>query len=372
MAFQHYNAHLLSHLLPMADAVCMQLRRDMLQRFSQDYGIPLGELYSKYMDVVLDGPPPTEPKESNVIETQTPEWKPPTETAETQCDPPPPTQIVDIQTLPAWVEVPSIITRDEPPPAPPSTSSDGERRKPGRPKVRPQVVKKVNTKPCGGFTTKGDPCKHCVPDGSAFCKLHLTNHGKSKQQQTDELEAKRAIKKGKKPRVEQIHNHPPGKTPQTPCTVCDTVGDITKPSASTSTPHVTANIISTDEAHRRYKEFRETHANVDFDTDDDDDDDISPELIARVANQPLRGDDIDDDDTVWVDDITTSQTKKLKAIIASRDEIDEDEVDMDQVTETPHSRAIIQEMINDGLGDVEDDDDDDLSEDDEEPGTDEE
>jgi len=381
MAFQPYKAYLLSQLYPVADVVCLQMQRNMLQVIAHDYGIPIGELYGKYMDVappaeVRDGSTqtPTEPHpvtpvtETREFDTQTPTEPHPvtpvtetrefdtqtesdTETVDTQTDTEETHEIetqCDIVTYPFCVEVPRTTPAPEPesepapePPASPvrSTGSEtSEKRRPGRPRVS-GVPKVVKTKKCAGFTAKGEPCRFCIPDGDTYCKQHEKNPGKSKEQMELDAAQKKANKKGKKPKTQPTHNHLPGDTPATPCQLCDTMGDVLDPDApSTSYIRQPPGDASVEEVLRRCAAMEEDMP------DDEEEEEVTPERLAELAGEQVSDDDDDDDDD------ENEPPRWFNKIIAEEDGVNESDVDIEQMCETPPSRARLDQIIKDGRG----------------------
>lgn len=371
MALQPYKAYLLSQLLPAADAICMQMQRNLLQLISNDYRIPIGELYGKYMDeappMVEDGSTQTETetpvtKKTHVMETQTTntttftmttqtptpksdvistQTETETQEFEVQCDittypfsmevPRTTPHPVDIQPQTEIVEEPENVEEVPPSPVRSAPSSEGERRKPGRPRTsdtnKSQKIKK--TKPCAGFTAKGDPCRFCIPDSDTYCGQHIKNPGKSKAQMEQEQANKKSKRKGKQPKVQPVHNHGPGEVPPTPCMTCEIAGDIVDPAAPSTSSGYTV---------KTKKEAKKILAET---------------LVKDTYNTIGLGDSSDEEeeeDEKFIDDeFAVKDPNWMKILIAKRFEEDEEDVDLEQMTETPTSRQTLKELFADGV-----------------------
>jgi hypothetical protein len=71
---------------------------------------------------------------------------------------------------------------------------------------------------CEGTTGKGTPCRNKKVDGQ-FCRMHSNKGEKRKAPKSDKVAAKK--------KIQPEHTH--GEDASTPCTLCETQGDIMDP-----------------------------------------------------------------------------------------------------------------------------------------------
>jgi hypothetical protein len=77
---------------------------------------------------------------------------------------------------------------------------------------------------CSGVTGKGTPCRNgVVAGGGTFCRMHGRESAPPKERRV------RVPKQAKPKKIQPEHTHALGETPESPCPLCDTHGDVMDP-----------------------------------------------------------------------------------------------------------------------------------------------
>ena len=179
-------------------------------------------------------------------------------------------------------------------------------------KKKRQVKEKTEGQQCTAVTTKGQ-CKFAVKcDG--LCGIHLRK--KEKETGAGPSEPKEP-KVPKVPKVKKAevpkHSHLPTEESEN-CMVCETQGNVMKPEMN----------------------------KAEFEAVVEDGKTVQERLAAILANS----DEDEDDDPEEAEEETLTLRAKLAKMAAEEDEMEEDEVDLEQMAETPPSQAKLSALMD--------------------------
>jgi hypothetical protein len=176
----------------------------------------------------------------------------------------------------------------------------------------PKEIKKVkkprepketaDKKMCTGLTAKGQPCKFAAVDGGCLCGIHLRKESGEPRKPKEPKEPKEP-KKVKKVKTVPEHNHKPEEPSET-CELCESHGDGLKPELT----------------------------KADFEAVEEEGKSIQDRLRAILAEAE---EDPEDDEEVSAE---AEEVANALKVLSMEDEEEYTEEDMDQLTESPHSR----------------------------------
>ena len=188
-------------------------------------------------------------------------------------------------------------------------------------KKKRQVKEKAEGEQCTAVTAKGQ-CKFAVKcDG--LCGIHLRKKEKESGAGPSEPKAPKVPKTPKAKKAEAPkHSHPLTEEAET-CVVCETQGNVMKPEMTKADFEAVA---------EDGKSIQERLAAILAGSDEDEED---PEE-AEAEVEPEEAEEAE----------VISLRVKLAKMVAEDDEVEEDEVDLEQMTETPPSKAKLSDLMD--------------------------
>lgn len=172
----------------------------------------------------------------------------------------------------------------------------------------PKKVKKVkepketgDKKMCTGLTAKGHPCKFAAVEGGCLCGIHLRKESGEPRKVKEPKESKEP-KKVKKVKTVPEHNHKP-EEPSDNCVLCESHGDGLKPELT----------------------------NAEFEAVEEEGKSIQDRLRAILA----KAEEDPEDEEVSAE---AEEVANALKVLSMEDEEEYMEEDVEQLTESPHSR----------------------------------
>ena len=197
-------------------------------------------------------------------------------------------------------------------------------------KKKRQVKEKADGEQCTAVTAKGQ-CKFAVKcDG--LCGIHLRKKEKESGAGPSEPKAPKVPKTPKAKKAEAPkHSHPLTEEAET-CVVCETQGNVMKPEMTKADFEAVA---------EDGKSIQERLAAIlaGSDEDEEDEEPTEPEEAEEAEVEPEPAEEEEEADVV-------SLRAKLAKMVAEEDEVEEDEVDLGQMTETPPSHAKLSALMD--------------------------
>ena len=172
------------------------------------------------------------------------------------------------------------------------------------------IKEKPQEQMCTGTTAKGGPCKF-VAKCNGLCGIHARKQNAPVTEGVPAPVAKPKTKKEPKKAPEPPkHNHPLNEESENECMVCETQGNIMNPGLTKAEFEAVA-----DEGKSIQERLKAILANADQDEDEDEEEE-EPSLRVKLAK-----------------------------MVANDDDVEDDEVDLDQMAETPPSQARLSELM---------------------------
>ncbi len=197
-----------------------------------------------------------------------------------------------------------------------------------------QIKEKPKEQMCTGLTSKGEPCKF-VAKCDGLCGIHLRKRDAPPKEEKEGADPPSKKKGGRKPKEvtpkpsPPEHTHPLTEEPEEVCTVCETQGNVMNPELSKAEFEAVA-----EEGKSLQDRLKAILANAEQDEEDED-----PEEEATEAEEP-------EEETMEAEEPEEMQDimSKLAGIMSKEDDEEYTEEDMEQMTETPPSRAKLEEL----------------------------
>jgi hypothetical protein len=163
-------------------------------------------------------------------------------------------------------------------------------------------------KMCTGLTAKGQPCKFAAVDGGCLCGIHLRKESGEPRKAKEPKEPKEP-KKSKKVKTVPEHDHKPEEESET-CQLCESHGDGLKAELTKA---------EFEAVEEEGKSLQDRLKAVLAEAEEDEEDEVEEEEESPEAKE------------------VAMNLKALK-ILGDEDEEEYTEEDMEQLTESPHSR----------------------------------
>lgn len=198
---------------------------------------------------------------------------------------------------------------------------------PEAPPVKEKKKRQVKVKPadqlCTGKTAKGEACKFAVKcDG--LCGIHLRQLNKDTTKETA-----KAPKKSKKVKEVPVHTHPLSEEADDTCVLCETQGNIMEPELTKAEFEAVA-----EDGLSIQERLKAILAGADADPED--------EVPVSTSSTVKEEETISFAD----EDVNEDNIKaKLAKMIAEEDDEDEEDVEIEQLCETPPSQARLSELM---------------------------
>jgi hypothetical protein len=195
---------------------------------------------------------------------------------------------------------------------------------PATPPVKEKKKRQIKEKPadqlCTGKTAKGEPCKFAVKcDG--LCGIHL------RQLNKESTKEPKAPKKVKKVKEVPVHTHPLSEESDDTCVLCETQGNVMEPELTKAEFEAVA-----QDGLSIQERLKAILASADEDPED-------PEEGIPVSTQP------EEEVSTQPEEDDVNLKAKLAKLIAEEDDEDEDDVEVEQLCETPPSQARLAELM---------------------------
>jgi hypothetical protein len=217
---------------------------------------------------------------------------------------------------PSALPMPSFVAPSAPVAAPPAPE-----------KKKRQVKEKAEGEQCTAVTAKGQ-CKFAVKcDG--LCGIHLRKKEKESGAGPSEPKAPKVPKTPKAKKAEAPkHSHPLTEEAET-CVVCETQGNVMKPEMTKADFEAVA---------EDGKSIQERLAAILAGSDEDEEDEEPTE--PEILEEPEPAEEEEEEAEV------VSLRAKLAKMVAEEDEVEEEEVDVEQMCETPPSQAKLSALMD--------------------------
>ena len=198
---------------------------------------------------------------------------------------------------------------------------------PPQDKKKRQVKEKAEGEQCTAVTAKGQ-CKFAVKcDG--LCGIHLRKKEKESGAGPSEPKAPKVPKAPKAKKAEAPkHSHPLTEESET-CMVCETQGNVMKPEMTKAEFEAVA---------EDGKSIQERLAAILANSDEDEEDEEPTE--PEILEEPEPAEEEDEEAEV------VSLRAKLAKMVAEEDEMEEEEVDVEQMCDTPPSQAKLSALMD--------------------------